>query len=185
MRLVVGLGNPGPEYLRTRHNVGFQIADELARRWGLKFARGKGRALVATSPTIVLAKPQTFMNESGRSVAVLTQFYKVEPADLLVVCDDIDLPLGRLRLRQQGSHGGHNGVRSVIQHLRTSEFPRLKVGVGRPLRGDAADHVLSAFRKHELTIVEEVIGRAADAVETALRDGVIAAMNQYNPDPPV
>jgi PTH1 family peptidyl-tRNA hydrolase len=180
MRLVVGLGNPGPEYAKTRHNVGFQVVDELARRWGVKFAKGKGRALTSSGPSAVLAKPQTFMNDSGQSVAALTQFYKVEPADLLVVYDDIDL-----RLREQGSHGGHNGVRSIIQHLHSLEFPRLKVGVGRPQHGDAADHVLSTFRKHEVPIVDELITRAADAVEMALADGVVAAMNQFNGEPPV
>jgi PTH1 family peptidyl-tRNA hydrolase len=189
MRLMVGLGNPGPEYAKTRHNVGFQVADELARRWGLEFRRGKWKSLVAAGSahgqSVVLLKPQTFMNDSGQAVGGAAQFYKAEPADVLVVYDDIDLPLGKLRLREQGSHGGHNGVRSIIQHLHSMAFPRLKVGVGRPARGDPADHVLTGFRKHELPIVEELIPRAADAVETALRDGVIAAMNQFNGEPPI
>lgn len=189
MRLIVGLGNPGPEYARTRHNVGFQVADELARRWGLDFRKGKWKSLVAAGSahgeSVVLLKPQTYMNDSGQSVGGAASFYKVEAADVLVVYDDIDLPLGKLRLRERGSHGGHNGVRSIIQHLKSSEFPRLKVGVGRPRHGDAADHVLSGFRKHELPIVEEALTRAAEAVETALREGLIPAMNRFNGEPPI
>lgn len=188
MRLIVGLGNPGEEYAKTRHNMGFRVVDELAHRWGLRFQRGKWRSLVAAGSahgqSIVLLKPQTYMNDSGQAVGGAVAFYKLAPGDLLVVYDEIDLPLGRLRLREQGSHGGHNGVRSIIQHLHTQEFPRLRVGVGRPQRGDAADHVLSTFRKHEQPIADELVQRAADAVEVVLKDGLVAAMNRFNVEAP-
>jgi len=189
MRLVVGLGNPGPEYANTRHNMGFRVADELARRWLVRFQRGKWQSQTATGvfhgDSVVLMKPQTYMNDSGRAVGAAVSYYKLTPSQIFVVYDEIDLPLGRLRLREQGSHGGHNGVRSIIQHLHTNEFPRLRIGVGRPQHGDAADHVLSTFRKHEQPIAEELVTRAADAVEVVLAEGLTAAMNRFNVDAPV
>ncbi len=185
MKLIVGLGNPGRTYHRTRHNVGFRVADEVARRMGVAFEHGRPDALTARfglgHETVRLAKPLTMMNASGEAVAGLARFYRIDPSDLLVVADDVNLPLGRLRVRARGSAGGHNGFRSVIQHLGTPEFPRLRVGVGRgDLNRDLADHVLARFEPEEEATAESAVDRAADAVGTFLSDGIEAAMNQYN-----
>lgn len=185
MLLIVGLGNPGDEYRDTRHNVGFRVVDELARRHNLSFKRTRWRAQGANGAVrgepVMLLKPQTYMNESGYSVRGAAAFHKVPPADVLVVHDDIDLPLGRLRFRENGSAGGNNGIKSVINHLRTQEFPRLKLGVGRPRQFEhAADHVLSPFRGDEIPAIADAINRAADAVECFLLEGRATAMNRYN-----
>ena len=185
MKLVVGLGNPGPQYRDTRHNVGFVVADELARRWHVDGWREQQKALVAKvrvgAEAVLLAKPMTFMNLSGESVAGLSSFYKVEPADVLVVVDEVALPLGRLRARREGSAGGHNGLKSMIASLGTMAFPRLRIGVGRgDKRRDLADHVLARFEPEERSVIEDAIARAADAAELFIADGVSAAMNRYN-----
>ena len=185
MWLLVGLGNPGDEYANTRHNVGFQVADELARRHRLSFGRTKFRAAAATGAIdgtrVVLLKPRTFMNDSGWAVRRAADFYQVEPPRVFVLYDDLDLPLGKLRIRESGSAGGHNGVRSIIDHLHSDAFPRLKVGIGRPYRErGAVDHVLAPFTAEERPVIEESIGRAADAVELALKEDVRAAMNRFN-----
>lgn len=182
--LVVGLGNPGREYARTRHNVGALVADELARRhggsWRAKFA-GRLAEIRLDGHRLCLLKPETYMNESGRSVAAAAAFFKLPPEAVLVVHDDSDLEPGRLQLRLGGGLAGHNGLRSVAQHLGSREFLRLRVGVGRPERGDPrqlADWVLSAFEPHE--DAESLVARAADAVETLDAEGVARAQAQVN-----
>ena len=183
MKLVVGLGNPGPKYRDTRHNVGFWVVDELASRWQLQDAwRERDDALFVKQPGgSVLAKPLTFMNLSGFAVSKLRQFFQVEPADILVIVDEIALPLGRLRARARGSAGGHNGLKSVIEQLGTNEFPRLRLGVGRgDARRDLADHVLSKFDPDERDSIHAAPLRAADAAEMFISEGIGRVMNTFN-----
>jgi PTH1 family peptidyl-tRNA hydrolase len=182
MKAIVGLGNPGPEYTGTRHNVGFEVIDELARRWGMKLKSWKSVASMAVAKDhgALLAEPKTFMNLSGEAVQRISAFHQIEPSDLLIVVDDVNLPLGRLRLREMGSAGGHNGLKSVIQHLGTA-FPRLRVGVGRgDSRRDLADHVLARFDSDEAAEVERMTARAADAVEMFVAEGIGPPMNRFN-----
>ena len=186
MKLVVGLGNPGPEYRETRHNVGFLVADELTRRWRVsdewreKFAALQIKTTIGDEPVIV-AKPLTFMNLSGEAVQALAGFYKIDPPDVFVVTDDVALPLGRLRARREGGAGGHNGLKSVIQHLGTQAFPRMRVGVGRgDDRRDLSDHVLGRFEAGEREIVSAAVLRAVDATEMFLREGIERAMGAFN-----
>jgi PTH1 family peptidyl-tRNA hydrolase len=185
VKLVVGLGNPGPRYEGTRHNVGFAAVDLLARRHGLQWdAAPRGvEALVAgwRAGGAMLAKPLTFMNLSGAAIVGLLQFYKIELGDLLVIVDEAQLETGRLRIRPEGSAGGHNGLKSIIASLGTGGFPRLRIGVGRgDARRDLADHVLARFEPDERSVVDEAIARTADAAELFVADGVSAAMNTYN-----
>jgi peptidyl-tRNA hydrolase, PTH1 family len=182
--LVAGLGNPGREYEQTRHNVGWLVADELARRHGGSF-RSKFSGRVAEvrlgDLRLALLKPETYMNESGRSVGAAARFYKAPPGQTLLVHDDVDLEEGRLQARLGGGLAGHNGLRSIAQHLGTNDFLRLRIGVGRPGRGDqrsVADYVLSPFDAH--VDVDEVVGRAADAVEVLAAEGLPAAQTQFN-----
>ena len=186
MKLVVGLGNPGSEYRDTRHNVGFLVADELAHRWRVpdawreKFAALHIRTTVGDEAVIV-AKPLTFMNLSGQAVAGLAAFYQIDPVDVLVVADDVALPLGRLRARPEGGAGGHNGLKSIIQHLGTQAFPRVRVGVGRgDDRRDLADYVLGRFEAGERETVSAAVLRAADATEKFLSDGIERVMSAFN-----
>ena len=185
VRLVVGLGNPGPQYEGTRHNVGFRVVEELARRHGIKVRQRICRARVGAGQIsdvgIALAKPQTFMNRSGDAVSPLARRYGLAPSQILVIYDDLDLPLGRLRVRQDGSAGGHNGIKSLIERLGTRDFPRVRVGIGRPAGSDdAIDHVLSEFTTAEEPIVARLIEQAADAAECWLAEDVEAAMNRFN-----
>ena len=185
MKLIVGLGNPGRSYHGTRHNVGFAVADELARRREVAFEHGRANALTARvgrgAATLLFVKPLTMMNLSGEAVGGLAHFYKIDPSDIIAVADDVNLPLGRLRLRGSGSAGGHNGFRSIIACLGSDMFRRLRVGVGRgDPRRDLADHVLARFDPDEAEEVERAIARAADAVETFLAEGIEAAMNRFN-----
>jgi peptidyl-tRNA hydrolase, PTH1 family len=182
--LVAGLGNPGREYAATRHNVGFMVADELARRHGGSW-RGKFSGELAEvrldGSRLCLLKPQTYMNESGRSVGAAVRFFKVAPESLLVVHDEVDLEPGRLQVRTGGGLAGHNGLRSVAQHLGTGEFGRVRIGVGRPERGDprpVADFVLSPFAP-EIDVIS-LVSRAADAVETVAHEGLEEAQNRFN-----
>jgi PTH1 family peptidyl-tRNA hydrolase len=189
MKLIVGLGNPGREYRETRHNVGFLVVEEIARRYALSWSQAPSQvpdAFIAkrygTDP-LLLAKPLTFMNLSGDAVAGLSRYYDVEPVDVLVVVDEAALPFGKLRARARGSAGGHNGLKSVIERLGTTEFPRLRLGVGRgDGRRDLADHVLSIFERSERAELEAFIARAADAAEMFVAEGIGKVMNTYNPD---
>lgn len=182
-RLIVGLGNPGGDYAETRHNAGFMVLDRLAARAGAVFkAEKKWQALAVSTSLGWLCKPQTYMNLSGESVSALGHFYRIEPSQVLVVLDDMALPLGRLRLREKGSHGGHNGLRNIIDHLGTDVIPRLRVGIGAAA-GEATGHVLGRFSPAERPLVDAAINRAADAVEHAQSHGFPAAMNLYNQNP--
>ena len=183
MKLLVGLGNPGPQYRDTRHNVGFWVVDEIASRWRLGNAwRERDEALyVKQAGGSVLIKPLTFMNLSGFAVSKLRQFFQVEPADILVIVDEAVLPLGRLRARERGSAGGHNGLKSIIEQLGTTDFPRLRVGVGRgDVRRDLSDHVLSKFDPEERDTIRAATLRAADAAEMFISDGIGRVMNTFN-----
>jgi peptidyl-tRNA hydrolase, PTH1 family len=193
--LIVGLGNPGPRYASTRHNVGFKVVDELARRHGLRLAGRQANAHYARGDIagrkVILAQPQTYMNNSGQAVRALASYYKVPPDRVLIVYDDIALPTGTIRVREKGSAAGHNGVKSVIHHMGTEAIPRIRVGVDRPNdpRHGQIDWVLGHFSKEEQPVIEDAIGRAADAVEYILANGYERAMNVYNtaeqqPTPP-
>jgi PTH1 family peptidyl-tRNA hydrolase len=185
VKLVAGLGNPGDQYRGTRHNVGFEVVDLLAKRTGAAFETAPANALQArwrhTDGLVILAKPLTYMNLSGPAVGDLCRFYKVAPPDLLVVCDDVNLPLGRLRARASGTEGGHNGLRSVAEAFGTIEYSRLRVGVGRgDERRDLADHVTARFEPDEQPGIDAAIARAADAVEAWVSRGMPAMMNAFN-----
>lgn len=197
MKLIAGLGNPGDEYRGTRHNVGFEVVDAAARRWALAFRSARADALLASSPAvpggrgpILLAKPQTYMNRSGFAVGALLRYYRIELDDLLVVTEDVNLPLGRLRARRQGSSGGHNGLRSIIDSGAGERFARLRVGVGRgDPRQKLSGRVLSRFNRTERPVMDDVVQRAADAVEMFAEAGIGPVMNTFNrraadePDP--
>ena len=185
MKLLVGLGNPGAKYHDTRHNVGFRVIDALARRWSVDQWREQHQALVAKvrqgDEPVLVAKPMTFMNLSGDAVAGLAGFYKVAVPDVLVVLDEVALPLGRLRAGRNGSHGGHNGLKSVIARFGTSDVPRLRIGVGRgDGRKELADHVLGAFAAEERDQVEAAVLRAAEASVMFVTDGIERVMNVFN-----
>jgi PTH1 family peptidyl-tRNA hydrolase len=185
VKLIVGLGNPGPKYDGTRHNVGFAAVDVLAARHAVRWeAAPRGaEALVGRwrSSDVVLAKPLTFMNLSGAAVVPLLQFYKIELEDMLVIVDEVQLETGRIRLRPDGSAGGHNGLKSLIASLGTGAFPRLRIGVGRgDMRRNLADHVLAKFDADERSVVDEAVGRAADASEAFVAEGMAVAMNRFN-----
>jgi PTH1 family peptidyl-tRNA hydrolase len=183
IELVVGLGNPGPDYEATRHNVGFRVVDELARRHDAAPWCHRPSTLVTSAyfgPRLILAKPTTFMNRSGRAVAWLLDHLDVTSSNMLAVLDDVDLDLGTLRLRRSGGPGTHNGLRDICDRVGT-DFPRLRLGVrGHDGFDDLADYVLSPFGDHEVAAADRLIFRAADAVDTALRDGVMAAMSRHN-----
>jgi len=183
MKLVVGLGNPGRKYVGTRHNVGFEIVDVLAERHRLDWESAPADAVMAKwrGAGALLVKPVTFMNLSGHAIGDVLRYYKIEVPDLLVVVDEAQLELGRLRARANGSAGGHNGLKSVIEQLGTDQFARLRLGVGRgDARRDLADHVLATFEADEREVVTEAIARAADAVETFVNEGIGPVMNKFN-----
>jgi PTH1 family peptidyl-tRNA hydrolase len=185
LSLIVGLGNIGRQYDHTRHNVGFDVVDGLARRANVRFRKGRFKAeeadIIIDGRRILLLKPTTLMNLSGEAVVAAARYYKVPPARILVVCDDVNLPLGRLRIRAQGSDGGHNGLWSLIHRLGTQEFPRLRIGVGaKPEEMDMADYVLSRFTSAERTTIADAVERAMDAAESWVREGTEAAMNRWN-----
>jgi PTH1 family peptidyl-tRNA hydrolase len=183
VKCIVGLGNPGQKYHGTRHNVGFAVVDLLASRHALTWESAPADALMARwrGPAALLVKPLTFMNLSGQAIGELLRFFKIDPADMLVVVDEVQLPLGRLRARPSGSAGGHNGLKSLIGLLGTDQFPRLRIGVGRgDTRRDLADHVLAKFDAGERAAAEEIVGRAADAAELFVGEGIAAVMNRFN-----
>jgi PTH1 family peptidyl-tRNA hydrolase len=185
VKLLVGLGNPGARYRGTHHNVGFAVVDEVARRHAVGFGTSPAEALTARVRSgdidVLLAKPLTFMNLSGRAVGALARYYRVEPGDVLAIVDDVNLPLGRLRLRRGGSAGGHNGLKSIIEDLGTQGFPRLRVGVGRgELRRGLADHVLSRIAADEREVLESAVQRAAEAAEVFATEGIDIAMRRFN-----
>ncbi|WP_022900520.1 aminoacyl-tRNA hydrolase [Humibacter albus] len=185
--LIVGLGNPGAQYERTRHNIGQLVVDELARRASATFKSHKTNARVAEGrivpggPRLVLAKPNTYMNTSGGPVSQLVRFYSVQPDRLIVVHDELDIPFDTIKLKTGGGHGGHNGVRDIASALRTPEFTRVRVGVGRPPgRTDAADHVLSPFTSAQRDALPVLVSDAADAVELVTTDGLLTAQQKYH-----
>ena len=183
--LVVGLGNPGAEYSKTRHNVGAEVVELLARRHGARLRKGKERALVdevnIDGRRVALAIPLTFMNDSGEAVRPLARRFGVEPEQIVVVHDELDLPVATMRVKEGGGLAGHNGLRSIKSHLHSDAFLRVRIGVSKPPSKErGADHVLNKFSKRERTEVDVTVEQAADAVETILRDGVDAAMNRYN-----
>src|SRR5689334_8821358 len=182
--LVVGLGNPGPEYAGTRHNVGFMVIDRLANRHRIAVKSNQHGARVGqgeiAGELVALVKPLTFMNLSGRAVAPLLNRHSLPPGQLIVVYDDADLPVGKIRVRARGSAGGHGGLKSIIASVGSSEFPRVRIGIGRSAGGDLVDHVLGGFRGSERELVDQAIDRAADAVECALTHGIETAMNRFN-----
>jgi PTH1 family peptidyl-tRNA hydrolase len=185
MKLIVGLGNPGRKYQGTRHNIGFVVAAELARRHGDGRAKSEFQGETVTAKIgdqrVLLLCPHTFMNVSGASVRAACDFYKIEPADVLVVCDDMDLPVGKLRLRSQGSAGGQKGLANIIRRLATEVVPRLRIGVGRPPDNwDPVDYVLSKFTKEESDEIKLAIVTAADAAQDWVNDGIEFCMNKYN-----
>lgn len=186
MKIVVGLGNPGRKYEQTRHNIGFMLIDALAEGPGVSGWQDRFDALIAEwredSEKVLLVKPQTFMNLSGRTVRQVLDFYQLELGDLLVVCDDMALPLGKLRFRARGTHGGHNGLRDIQQHLGTVEYGRLRIGVDNPGEADAVDHVLGKFRPSEKPVIVEAVATAVEGVVLWVHQGIAKCMNQYNAD---
>ena len=185
MKIIVGLGNPGSRYESTRHNAGFLAVDRLARELGVAVNKNQNQALVGEGrigpDKALLVKPQTYMNKSGEAVGHLARYYKVEPEDIIVIYDDLDLEPGRLRIRAKGSAGGHNGIKSIISHLGTEEFPRIKVGIGRPVPGmNSADYVLGFISKEDWPVLDEALNDAVNAVKEIAVHGVIQAMNVYN-----
>lgn len=184
--LIVGLGNPGDQYQENRHNMGFMVVDALAERWGIEMKRKRKNALTGEGSflgnAVVLAKPQTFMNNSGLSVGPLSRLYEIEPENLLVIYDDLDLAFGRIRLRASGSAGGHHGMESVIKKMSTNEFPRLRVGIGRPkqMSEEVIDFVLTGFHGNDKKKLKTVLEQATNAVEVYLQFGIEIAMTRFN-----
>ncbi len=182
--LLVGLGNPGAEYAGHRHNIGFRCIDHLAQQHGVALNKKRFKAVYGEGRVgelrVILAQPQTFMNDSGAAVGPLSRWYKIPPERILVIYDDLDLPFGRIRVRPGGGSGGHNGIKSVIAALGTQEFPRIRVGIGRPQHGDPVDYVLNAFDREQAPFVPDLCARVAQAVETFLRQGIREAMNIHN-----
>lgn len=183
MFLIVGLGNPGKQYENTRHNVGFDAIDNISKEYNIPVNREKFKGIygegIISGERVILLKPKTFMNLSGESIREVVNFYKIVNNNIIVIYDDISLDTGRLRIRLQGSSGGHNGIKSVISNLSTDEFPRVKIGVGHP-QFDLIPHVLGRFSKEDRKVVEEVIVAAASAVQTIIGTGIEEAMNKYN-----
>lgn len=185
MKLLVGLGNPGQAYASNRHNVGFLCLNHFARAQGLSFSQRQARSLVARGSVagveVILAKPRTFMNESGKAVAALVGRERIDPADLIVIYDDLDLPLGQIRIRPRGSAGGHKGMQSIIQALGSQDFPRIRVGIGRPEEGgEAVSYVLGNFAPQERPAIQEAIATVGQALITILSEGLEKAMSLYN-----
>ena len=181
IRCVAGLGNPGPEYAGTRHNIGFMVIDQLAAQLGLAWEKStRWDALTSKQGDLVLAKPVSFMNRSGYPLVAIAQFYKIAPPEILVVLDDLALPLGRIRIRAGGGTGGHNGLDSVIMQFGTEEIPRLRIGIGAAPTAGSVDYVLGRFFEEERALVNGAIDRSVQAIKCAVDNGVVAAMNTFN-----
>lgn len=181
IRLVAGLGNPGPEYEQTRHNIGFHVVDRFLARFGSTWERStKWDAVSAKCGEALLVKPMSFMNRSGHPLFAVAQFYKIEPQEILVVLDDFALPLGRVRIRPNGGSGGHNGLESIIAQFGTEEIPRLRLGIGAAPGEGSIDYVLGRFFEEEKPLVRSTIDRAVDAVKCAIDNGLVSAMNTFN-----
>jgi len=187
MKVVVGLGNPGTKYHGTRHNLGYAVIDSLAAGSGVGHFQDQFKAEIdewmCGAEKVLLVKPTTFMNLSGRSARQVLDFYQLTPDQLLVVCDDVNLPLGKLRFRAKGTHGGHNGLRDIQNHLGTTDYPRLRIGVDAPGQDDMVDHVLSRFKPGQRTVIEDAISTAAQGVDLWVREGIQECMNKYNGEP--
>jgi PTH1 family peptidyl-tRNA hydrolase len=186
-QLLVGLGNPEPKYDKTRHNIGFEVVDALARRWGLTWQENKrfqgwlSEGVTPSGYKVRLLKPLTYMNLSGQAVRAVMDWYKLSPEDILVIYDDMDLPLGKLRLRLSGSAGGHNGMKSIIAHLNSDKFPRLRLGIGKSAPSkETISHVLGKFSPTEIPLTEQSLKLAQEAIELGLKQGLAQAMNLYN-----
>ncbi|WP_099224483.1 aminoacyl-tRNA hydrolase [Listeria costaricensis] len=184
MKMIIGLGNPGRKYERTRHNVGFMVVDELSFRYQTPWKKTKFNGMVSqlniNGEKVLLVKPLTFMNASGECVRPLMDYYDIQPEDIVVVYDDLDLPVGRIRLRAKGSAGGHNGMKSIIQHLKTQEFNRIRVGIDRPTSGEIIHYVLGDFPKAEQPTIIEAIKQSASAIEDFTKIPFLEVMNRYN-----
>ncbi|AJD89387.1 peptidyl-tRNA hydrolase [Jeotgalibacillus malaysiensis] len=185
MKLMIGLGNPGKTYDKTKHNIGFDVIDELADRWNAPLMQGKFNGVfsktIVNGEKVILLKPLTYMNLSGESIRPLMDYFQIDPEDIVVIYDDLDLPMGKMRLRQKGSAGGHNGIKSTIAHLGTQEFNRIRIGIDRPPRGmKVPDYVLSRFSKEEWAEMEPVIKKSADACERFLEKPFLEVMNEFN-----
>ena len=184
MKLIVGLGNPGPRYARNRHNVGYQCVERLAQQHGLTFGKIMFKAYVVSGKIagtrVLLARPLTFMNLSGQAVRPLLRWHHAALADLLIIHDDLDLPLGKIRLRRKGGAGGHKGMRSIIEALETEDFPRLRVGIGRPVQVEPQDYVLNDFARDELIVMEDTCEHVMAAIQCFVGEGIAAAMNKFN-----
>ncbi|WP_230504220.1 aminoacyl-tRNA hydrolase [Sutcliffiella rhizosphaerae] len=185
MKVFVGLGNPGRQYEETRHNIGFMVIDELADKWSIPLTQSKFKGIfgqgMVNGEKVLLVKPLTYMNLSGECVRPLLDFYKLDVEDLVVIYDDLDLPAGKLRLRQKGSAGGHNGIKSLIQHLQTQNFNRIRMGIDRPKNGPSiSDYVLGKFHTEERPAIDDSIKKAADACEESLSTDFLQVMNSFN-----
>lgn len=183
MKIIVGLGNPGKEYQNTRHNIGYMFIDEVARTNNLKFSLDKAKRAeiaqgVIKSQKVVLVKPITYMNLSGEALRLVMDYYKVEVSDIIIIHDDLDLPTGKLRIRANGSSGGHNGLKSIIANIKTQDFKRIKIGIDR--KGDVIDYVLGKFSKEELEEINKVINQASNIIDDYLSDSFINLMSKYN-----
>ena len=185
MKVIVGLGNPGDRYRNTRHNIGFQCIDTLARRWGIDLKERRAKAILGRGRhlerDVVLAKPRTFMNRSGDAVTYLVARFGVKPADIVVIYDEMDLPVGKIRIRPGGGPAGHNGIRSIIGELHTQEFPRVRVGIGQPESKEGqVSHVLNRFANDEEPVIAEVIQRVVEALDCLMEENITVAMNRFN-----
>lgn len=186
LKLLVGLGNPGNEYAATKHNVGFMLIDEIAKSFNATGWKSQESALVASAyigtEKVILVKPQTFMNESGRAVGPLLSWYKLDVGDLIVAHDDMDIPAGTIRIRKKGSAGGHNGMKSILSHVKDENFPRVRIGIGRPAEHSTViHHVLSPFNSEDASKIKEALDYLVPAVDCLIKDGVDLAMNRFNP----
>ena len=185
MKLIVGLGNPGIEYVGTRHNVGFETIDRMAEACSIELNQHKhkgvtGQGIIA-GEKVILAKPMTYMNNSGECVGAIARFYKLAPEDIIVIYDDINLDVGQLRIREKGSAGGHNGMKNIIAHLGTQVFPRIRIGVGEKPKGwDLADYVLGRFAKEDEPVMRDALERTVESCKVIMNEGVLEAMNRFN-----